>query len=89
MAFAQIDREIQSATCRTFPITGGDYKVSVCVDPYRGGYAAKLVSVRIGVVMEPNGATPKAAVAQLVRELRLAGERDLARNIVEATRRLS
>lgn len=84
-----IDREIQSATCRTYPLSGGAYKVAVCVDPHRGGFAAKLVSIGIGVVMEPNGATPKAAVAQLVRELRLFGDRDLAHQVVEATKGLS
>lgn len=85
----QIDREIQSATCRSVTLPGGAYKLAICVDPYRGGYAAKLVSIGIGVVMEPNGATPKAAVAQLVRELRLFGDRDLARQVVEASRGLS
>jgi hypothetical protein len=84
----QIDREIQAVTCRTVPLSGGSYKLAICVDPYRGGYAAKLVSIGIGVVMEPNGETPQAAVAQLVRELRLFGDRDLAHQVVEASRGL-
>lgn len=83
---SQIDRQIQEATCRSVTLPGGNYKLAVCVDPYRGGYAAKLVAIGIGVVMEPNGATPKAAVAQLVRELRLFGDPDLAHQVVEATR---
>jgi len=86
MISSALSRDIETATCRAFPVSGGAYRVHVCVDPYRGGYAAKLVSVGIGVVMEPNGGTPKSAVAQLVRELRLFGDRDLARAVVEATR---
>lgn len=64
-----------------FTVHKGQYRVRVAPDPHRGGYSAKLTSVGIGTVMEPNGKTPSAALTALVTELAEFGDRPLAKEI--------
>ena len=59
----------------------GEYRVRVARDMVRGGYSAKLIAVGIGTIMEPHGATPKAALEALVHELVSFGDRKLAKAI--------
>lgn len=58
-----------------------NYRVKVLDDPYRGGYAAKLIGDGIGVIMEPHGVTPGLALMALIRELRQGGDTKLANEI--------
>jgi hypothetical protein len=66
-----------------FTVKGGQYRVRVARDHHRGGYSAKLTSVGIGTIMEPNGASPSAALTTLVRELAEFGDRPLAMAIAK------
>lgn len=66
-----------------FTVKGGTYRVRVAPDRHRGGWSAKLTSVGIGTIMEPNGVTPSAALTTLVRELAEFGDRPLAKEIAK------
>jgi hypothetical protein len=65
-------------------IGGLHYRVKVEPDRSRGGYAAKLISVGVGVIMEPAGKTAEDALTQLAKELRAgdATDRKIAKEIV-------
>lgn len=78
---AQLDRDIDEVLGDSFTVQNGQYRVHVGPDRYRGGYSAKLISAGIGTIMEPNGTSPRQALATLLRELRREGSSDLAREI--------
>lgn len=77
----QLDRDIDDALADSFTVGKGQYRVIVAPDRYRGGYSAKLISSGIGLIMEPNGASARQALATLLQDLRREGSYDLAREI--------
>jgi hypothetical protein len=77
----QLDRDIDEAIGDSFTVHNGQYRVHVAPDRYRGGYSAKLISVNIGTIMEPNGRTARQALATLLKDLRREGSYELAREI--------
>jgi hypothetical protein len=66
----QLERDIAGSTVDSFDIDRGNYRVVVTIDPQRGGFLARLVSVGIGTLMSDDGPTPQAAVARLAKSMR-------------------
>lgn len=71
---AKTDKQLASDISRTiiasFDLDRGHYRVTVAIDPTRGGFLARLISMGIGTLMSADGPTPQAAAARLAKDMR-------------------
>ena len=71
---AKTDKQLASDISRTiiasFDLDRGHYRVTVAIDPTRGGFLARLISMGIGTLMSADGPTPQAAGTRLAKSMR-------------------
>lgn len=67
---AQLARDISRTIIASFDLGRGQYRVTVAIDPSRGGFIARLISLGIGVLQSADGPTPQAAAARLAKDMR-------------------
>jgi hypothetical protein len=66
----QLARDISRTIIASFDLDRGNYRVTVAIDPARGGFLARLISMGIGTLQSADGPTPQAAAARLAKDMR-------------------